>query len=211
MTYFKKISDYQTYSGHDSEFHYDFNANSGGGQAFLGGKIIDTAGATASPSELEGRTISFAIRFRNQLIDLCNNGSGSYAISPRGAGSQSVKLGVQGNVNPNYLIASALMLPKTCGRNMAVSITVSPLTTENYWLRSMWLDVDRSNTGTATFIPKDFVFEGGLSKRQGVTSQKDTVEGSQQFFKLDYVRRLEDIITLADDATLPAYARETLG
>ncbi|EHF02185.1 hypothetical protein HMPREF1008_00891 [Olsenella sp. oral taxon 809 str. F0356] len=211
MTYFKKISDYQTYSGHDSEFHYDFNANSGGGQAFLGGKIVDMAGASASPSELEGRTVSFAIRFRDQLVNLSDNGRGSYAISPRGASSQSMKLGVQGNVNPNNLIASALMLPKTCGRNMAVSITVSPLTTENYWLRSMWLDVDRSNAGTASFIPKDFVFEGGLSKRQGVTSQKDTVEGSQQFFKLDYVRRLEDIVNLADDATLPAYAREALG
>ena len=75
----------------------------------------------------------------------------------------------------------------------------------------MWLEVDRSGVGVATFIPKDFVFEGGLSKRQGVTTQKDTVTGDQQFFKLDYSRRIEDIIALADDAMLPGYARNALG
>ena len=211
MSYFRKISDYQTYSGHDSEFHYDFNANSGGGQAFLGGKIIDTAGNSASPSELEGLNVSFALRIREQLVNLASGGNGTYAISPRGAGSQSMKLGVQGKVNPNSLVAAALMLPKTCGRNMASSISVSPLTTDNYWLRSMWLDVERSGTGIATFIPKDYVFEGGLSKRQGVTTQKDTVTGNQQFFKLDFGRRAEDIIALADDEMLPGYARDALG
>ena len=211
MSYFRKISDYQTYSGHDSEFHYDFNANSGGGQAFLGGKIIDTAGNSASPSELEGLNVSFALRVRGQLVSLASNGSGTYAISPRGAGSQSMKLGVQGKVNPNGLVAAALMLPRTCGRNMASSINVSPLTTDNYWLRSMWLEIDRSGVGVPTFIPKDFVFEGGLSKRQGVTTKKDAVTGDQQFFKLDYRRRIEDIIALADDAVLPSYARNALG
>lgn len=210
MSYFRKISDYQTYSGHDSEFHYDFNANSGGGQAFLGGRIVDTDGNSASPSELEGLNVSFALNIRGQLISLASNGNGTYAISPRGAGSQSMKLGVQGKVNPNSLVAAALMLPKTCGRNMASSVSVSPLTTDNYWLRSMWLDVDRSGVGVATFIPKDFVFEGGLSKRQGVTTQRDTVTGDQQFFKLDYERRVEDIITMADDVSIPAYARDAL-
>lgn len=210
MSYFRKISDYQTYSGYDSEFHYDFNANSGGGQAFLGGRIVDTAGNQASPSELEGLNVSFALRIRDQLVSLESGGNGTYAISPRGAGSQSMKLGVQGKVNPNGLVAAALMLPRTCGRNMASSISVSPLTTDNYWLRSMWLDVDRSGVGVATFIPKDFVFEGGLSKRQGVTTQKDTVAGNQQFFKLDFDRRVEGIIMLADDETLPDYARNAL-
>ncbi|NGM18297.1 AAA domain-containing protein [Eggerthellaceae bacterium zg-893] len=74
----------------------------------------------------------------------------------------------------------------------------------------MWLDVDRSGVGVAAFIPRDFVFEGGLSKRQGVTTQRDTVTGDRQFFKLDYSRRIEDIIALVDDATLPSYARNAL-
>lgn len=211
LPYFKKISDYRTYSGHSSEFHYDFNANSGGGQAFLGGKIIDTSGNAVSPRELEGLHANFALRFRDKLVDLSDGGNGSYEVTPRGVGSQSMKLSLQDKVNPNLLMAAALMLPKTCGRNMAASITVSPLTTENYWLRSMWLDVDRNGTGEATFIPKDFVFEGGLSKRQGVTTQKDAITGKQQFFALDFVRRIEDIVSLADDASLPDYAQNILG
>lgn len=211
LSYFRKISDYRTYLRHDSEFHYEFNANSGGGQAFLGGKIVDTDGNPALPSELEGLSVNFALRVREKLVSLASSGNGTYAVSPRGNGSQSMKLGVQGKVNPSNLVAAALMLPKTCGRNMACSISVSPLTTENYWLRSMWLDVDRSRIGAATFIPKDFVFEGGLSKRQGVTTQKDTVTGDQQFFELDYTRRIEDVIALADDANLQDYAHEVLG
>ena len=211
LSYFRKISDYRTYLRHDSEFHYEFNANSGGGQAFLGGKIVDTDGNPALPSELEGLSVNLALRVREKLVSLASSGNGTYAVSPRGNGSQSMKLGVQGKVNPSNLVAAALMLPKTCGRNMACSISVSPLTTENYWLRSMWLDVDRSRIGAATFIPKDFVFEGGLSKRQGVTTQKDTVTGDQQFFELDYTRRIEDVIALADDANLQDYAHEVLG
>ena len=181
------------------------------GTAFLGGKIVDTDGNPALPSELEGLSVNFALRVREKLVSLASSGNGTYAVSPRGNGSQSMKLGVQGKVNPSNLVAAALMLPKTCGRNMACSISVSPLTTENYWLRSMWLDVDRSRIGAATFIPKDFVFEGGLSKRQGVTTQKDTVTGDQQFFELDYTRRIEDVIALADDANLQDYAHEVLG
>lgn len=211
MSYFRKISDYRTYLRHDSEFHYEFNANSGGGQAFLGGKIVDTDGNPALPSELEGLSVNFALRVREKLVSLASSGNGIYAVSPRGNGIQSMKLGVQGKVNPSNLVAAALMLPKTCGRNMACSISVSPLTTENYWLRSMWLDVDRSRIEVATFIPKDFVFEGGLSKRQGVTTQKDTVTGDQQFFELDYTRRIEDVIALAGDANLQDYAHEVLG
>ena len=210
MPYFRRIDDNQTYAGQDSDFHYEFNANSGGGQAFLGGRFTDRDGTAAMSSDLDGSIASFALRFHGNLVSLASGGDASYEIHPRGGGSQSVKLGVQGKVNPNLLIAAALMLPKTCGRNMAQSISVSPLTIENYWLRSMWLDVDRSSHGYATLIPKDFVFEGGLSKRQGVSPQKDTVVGSQQFFKLEYSSRLDDIIALADASGIPSYAHETL-
>ena len=37
MSYFKQIEDYRTYQGEECDFHLDYNANSGGGQAFLGG------------------------------------------------------------------------------------------------------------------------------------------------------------------------------
>ena len=121
-----------------------------------------------------------------------------------------MRLGVQGKVNPNRLMAAALMLPRTCGRNMAVSVSVSPLTTDNYWLRSMWLDVDRSDANSATFIPKDFVFEGGMSKRQGVATEESKLVGDRQFFKLEYAKRVENIISLADDTVLPDFALSSL-
>ncbi len=72
-------------------------------------------------------------------------------------------------------------------------------------------DAERDGVSTTTFIPKKFVFEGGLSKRKGVTTQRGTVTGSQQFFKLYFDRRVEDIIALADEKTAPDYARNTLG
>lgn len=44
MSYFNEISDYATYSGHEADFHFSYNANSGGGQAFLGGRFYDENG-----------------------------------------------------------------------------------------------------------------------------------------------------------------------
>ena len=41
MTYFTEISGYQTYANSDADFHFSYNANSGGGQSFLGGMFID--------------------------------------------------------------------------------------------------------------------------------------------------------------------------
>lgn len=210
MSYFRKTETYQTYFGEEFDFHYDFNANSGGGQAFLGGKASNALGNAIAASSLEGFEASFSLCCRDRLIGLDDNGNGLYDISPRGAGSQSMKLGVQGKVNPNLLITAALMLPKTCGRNMATSITVSPLTTDNYWLRSMWLEVNIEDSKRAVFIPKDLVYEGGLSKRQSVTTEKDKVIGEQQFFKLDYKKRIEDIIALSSKSELPGYARDAL-
>ena len=44
MSYFNEIADYATYSGHEADFHFTYNANSGGGQAFLGGRFYDENG-----------------------------------------------------------------------------------------------------------------------------------------------------------------------
>ena len=49
MSYFNEISDYATYSGHEADFHFSYNANSGGGQAFLGGRFYDENGHLTSP------------------------------------------------------------------------------------------------------------------------------------------------------------------
>lgn len=210
LSYFKKVETYQTYSGQESNLHYDFNANSGGGQAFLGGKVVSPSGNAIPARSLEGRVASFSLRWGGQLISLSDNGNGLYDISPRGAGSQSMKLGVQGKVNPNLLITAAMMLPRTCGRNMAASVTVSPLTIDNYWLRSMWLDVEFEGDDNAVFVPRDFIYEGGLSKRQGVTTEKNKVIGAQQFFQLGYEQRMTDIASLVSSDDLPEYAHDVL-
>lgn len=214
LSYFKKIDDYRTYSKHTSKLHYDYNANSGGGQAFLGGSIVSGEGDSKSPKVLEGMTASFVVRFRDssdnlRSIDLSDKGNASYLISPRGVGSKSMKLGIQNRTNPNLLITSLFMLPKPCGRNMATSLGVSPLTLENYWLRSMWLNSE-INDDFVKLIPNDFVFEGGRSKKQGVTNKTDVVVGDQQFFMLDHECRVKDILSLAEEKSLPHYATKSL-
>ena len=55
MSYFKEITDYATYSGHDADFHFTYNANSGGGQAFLGGRFYNENGQLTSVPFRNGR------------------------------------------------------------------------------------------------------------------------------------------------------------
>lgn len=59
MTYFTRIDDYRTYSNAKSDFHFDYNANSGGGQAFLGGSFYDAGGAPHKLKELEGNMLTY--------------------------------------------------------------------------------------------------------------------------------------------------------
>lgn len=88
MTYFKRIDDYRTYSNAKSDFHFDYNANSGGGQAFLGGSFYDAGGAPHKLKELEGKYahISFAYCDKDGVthtVDLGADPETSYPISPR--------------------------------------------------------------------------------------------------------------------------------
>ena len=208
MPYFERVDSYDTYNGYDSDFHYDYNANSGGGQAFLGGTFIDKNGITHSPKNLAGSTASFRIRFRDRndeirCINLDADETTRFPITPRGAGSQNMKLSLENKTRPSLLIPAFLMMPDTCGRNMANSLNVSPLTTENYWLRSMRLELDRDPDGTTWFIPLDYIFEGGCSKKKDVSSD-GIVKGIPVYFRLNYERRINDILLVSDAAsTLP--------
>lgn len=40
MTYFIEVTEYQTYANAEADFHFSYNANSGGGQSFLGGMFF---------------------------------------------------------------------------------------------------------------------------------------------------------------------------
>ena len=206
MPYFKRIDSFDTYEGHDSDFHYDYNANSGGGQAFLGGSFADSKGALHSAKDLEGEIASFAFRYRGDdgsehLIDLGTDLSAQIEVTPRSAGNSNMKLALEHKTRPSLLFPALLMLPRTCGRNMADSLSRSSLTLDNYWLRSMWLDVETIGENAVRFIPRDYVFEGGSSKKKGISDGK-TVIGESSFFLLDHERRSNDIVRIAEHSTV---------
>lgn len=207
MTYFEKISDYRTYSGQEFDFHYDYNANSGGGQAFLGGTFADNDGKASSPQSLEGLTAVFVVRYRDakgqeQRIALSGDDRYKYPITPRGKDSSNMKLGLERKIRPSLLLPAALMLPETCAIDMAGSLEVSPLTIKNYWLRSMWLDCEQGNNGEVYFIPQDFIMSGGRSKQNGYATDDGKPTGDASFFKLNYERRIGDILFAADAGAL---------
>ena len=216
LSYFKQTEDYRTYQGEECDFHLDYNANSGGGQAFLGGAFAGKDGGRASASTLGGLTATFALRFHRAdgsvcKVDLGTQESYRYPVSPRGAGSQQMKLSLGGKVRPSLLLPAVMMLPETTTINMADSLELSPLTRGNYWLRSMWLDCELEDDGSACFIPKDYVFSGGLSKQGKYATEDGKPTGEAMFFTLDFERRVNDILYAADHCSaLPKAAADVL-
>lgn len=213
MSYFTRVEDYKTYENSPTgDLHYSYNANSGGGQAFLGGKYRDDSGELQSLPPLNNKIAVFGLDLEDTngntlFINLGTSDKEKYPISPRGEGSTSMKLGMKGEKNrPSLLLATALMLPTTCVINSAATLDESPLTRRNYWLRSMWLDCRIRGNDEVAFIPKDFIFEGGRRK------EGSTVQGDSIFYKLDYRRRIADILH-ADELKqrLPQDAADTIG
>lgn len=205
MPYFEKIDSFNTYEGHDSDFHYDYNANSGGGQAFLGGSYIDEAGVAFPTKNLEGVTAAFKIRFHDidgmvRDIDLDADETACFSITSRGTGNQNMKFSTEGKKRPSLLIPALFMMPGTCVRNMAGSLDVSPLTIDNYWLRSMWLDLELGSDEVVWFVPKDYVFEGGCSKKRELSADGKVV-GTPVYFRLNFEQRLNDILLVAGSAS----------
>ena len=192
MRYFTEIADYQTYQGEEADFHFNYNANTGGGQSRLGGKFYDTNGSLSAPIQLNGRTAVFAFAISGNIIQLADP-SVEYEVKPRDEGNTNMKLGVGSNHNPSEAIATFLMLPKPCGVKKASDINTSVLNGNNYWLQSMWLDVDTSTDGKAIFTPKDCIICGGIDK-QG--------QGSARYFSIDFTKRFADIINAANNNEL---------
>lgn len=192
MRYFTEIADYQTYQGEEADFHFNYNANTGGGQSRLGGKFYDTNGSLSAPIQLNGRTAVFAFAISGNIIQLADP-SVEYEVKPRDEGNTNMKLGVGSNHNPSEAIAAFLMLPKPCGVKKASDIDTSVLNGNNYWLQSMWLDVDTSTDGKAIFTPKDCIICGGIDK-QG--------QGSARYFSIDFTKRFADIISAANNNEL---------
>ena len=194
-SFFSEISDYQTYRGHQADFHFSYNANSGGGQAFLGGRFYDENAVLASPSSLNGRNALFVLSIgngTNQKKIVLDDKISKYDIKPRGQGSTSMKLGVGAErVTPSRLIAAAMMLPPPCGVNQPSNLDYSILTSKNYWLQSMWLEceINKNDRNEVFLYPLDYIFAGGISR--------ESVTGNARYFKLNVEERVQAIIDLA--------------
>lgn len=201
MSYFNEIADYATYSGHEADFHFTYNANSGGGQAFLGGRFYDENGQLTSPETLNGKIAVFRYAFcfesGEEISVTVNDDKAKYEIKPRGNGSTSMKLGIgTDRVAPSKIVASFMLLPPTCGVKMPSNLQLSILSANNYWLQSMWLEYN-TNTGAENeviFTVKDCIFCGGVSK--------ETADRTGRYFKLNIEKRMADIIALSNDTAI---------
>lgn len=201
MTYFTEITGYQTYAKADADFHFSYNANSGGGQSFLGGMFVNEKRELTSPIVLDGYIGIFRFVYkdanRKDVSVVLDDVKCKYEIKPRGTGSNSMKLSVGTNLeNPSRIISSFFMLPPTCIIKNPVNLDVSILSSNNFWLQSMWLKCDiHSNSKQVYLIPNDFVFCGGSNKDK---------QGYERFFKLEAEKRIADIISLSkNDEHLP--------
>lgn len=99
MPYFKRIERYDTYEGHEASFHFDYNANSGGGQSFLGGYYRDDSGNLQTGKGIEGKTALFCYKYRDSeglehTVDLGSDPLARLSVTPRGEGNQNMKLSV---------------------------------------------------------------------------------------------------------------------
>jgi MoxR-like ATPase len=201
MSYFKEIEEYRTYSGELADFHFNYNANSGGGQAFLGGKYYDANGDLVSPQILDGKKSVFKFTYvtasGEEVSVVLDDIKAKYDIKPRGHGSRSMKLSVGNDrTSPSKVISAFMMLPPTCGVKTPTNLDVSILSSHNYWLQSMWLkcNTDEEQPNEVKLIPVDLVFGGGTSK--------DTSERQCRYFCLDVNKRMLDIISLSNTENL---------
>ena len=191
MKYFTEIPDYKTYAGQKADFHFSYNANSGGGQSFLGGKYLDAHGQLESPEALNGRLGKFGFATHGaqetNSIVLLEDPTVEYEIKPRSFGDRNMKLSVGNNPTPSSAIAAFLMLPEPCGIQRSKNLDASPLSSGNYWIQSMRLSVDTTISGVAVLVPDDCVICGSIDS-QG--------NGQRRYFTVDFTQRIADILAL---------------
>ena len=209
MSYFTEVSDYQSYNNGKEDFHFIYNANSGGGQSFLGGQFINENGNLSSPTVLDGYVGVFEISFKDENDQdkhiLLNDDKGQYEIKPRGVGSSSMKLGIGTTmVSPSKLVSSLFMLPPTCTIKAPNNLDNSILTANNFWLQSMWLKCSQEDSSpkVVRLIPLDYYYCGGCNKDN---------QGISRYFKLDAQKRISDILLISkNQERIPSSIRQHL-
>ena len=126
MSYFTEVEGYETYAGKPDDFHFIYNANSGGGQSFLGGKFRDADGNLASPVSLDGRigVFHFKSEDKNGVHDiLLEDSSASYEIKPRATGDRNMKFSVgREQKPPSYKMGAVLLHHEQCGVAKSVAL-----------------------------------------------------------------------------------------
>ena len=201
MSYFIEIESSQTYTNSEVDFHFSYNANSGGGQSFLGGKFRNEKGDLTSPLTLDGckglfEYIYIDAKGKEKSI-LLRDSKCEYEIKPRGEGSTSMKLGIGTKMKtPSKLITTFFMLPPTCVVKSPNDLRNSILTSNNYWLQSMWLKCKNTNENEVHLIPIDFIFCGGKNKEN---------KGKERYFKLEDNKRINDLIKIANESDILPY------
>lgn len=190
MSYFHEINDYRTYVGKDADFHFSYNANTGGGQSFLGGKFRDAHGTLCPSNVLNGRTAMFRFQLGEGKFVVLGDSKTTYDIKPRAAGDSNMKLAVGRNVAPSKAIAAFFMLPNTCGVKKTASHETSVLCLNNFWLQSMWLEVEMNSDGLALLNPKDCIFCGGVGEDGGTLRS----------FSFDFSKRIADVLRLCENS-----------
>lgn len=203
MSYFTKISRLPVYLDADGSFRFTYNANSGGGQSFLAGKLKDRHGAITEPRILNEKHAVFKVML--QRMDqkeshvILSDSTLSYLVKPRGGESSSMKLEVNGKINPSKALTALFMLPEGCTVGRPTNPTHSALAKGNYWLQQMRLahELSEDNSDVVYLIPSDLIYSGGNAE-------------SNIYFKLDTDRRFRDIFDSAKAEALPQKIREPL-
>lgn len=195
MRYFNEILSPDTYADCAENLHVSNNANSGGGQFFLAGSFRDNNNTLTNANNLRDRIAIFQIEFtdaeQNRHTIQLNDERTQYRIVNRGGVDNNVKLLIQEEENrkenPSNVLAVFFMLPATCGRKNASNLNNSILSTNNYWLQSMWMTADNTAPNTVIFTLKDCIWGGGVRGR----------EGNEKYFNFDINKRIKDIIRIA--------------
>lgn len=206
LKYFHQIPAPETYAEAEDDFHFHYNRNSGGGQAFLGGDFLDESGRPQTASKLQNKRAKLRIGFRDRFgsltsIDL-DDSEAEYEIKPRGVGSNSMKFVIANRIRPSLVIDAALCLPPTNTVGNVTAPGASPLTSRNYWLQSMWLYVEGSETSTPTLVPRDLVFASSAAL--------DGEDANIRYWTLDFQARIRDFIEFDPDSIENSTARDAI-
>jgi hypothetical protein len=146
MSYFGQIPDLPIYPEAEGDFRFSYNANSGGGQAFLAGKFKNIDGVLFEAKTLDEKNAIFKFAYRSaeeaEIQVILEDASAQYLIKPRASESRSMKLEVSGKVNPSKALTAFLMLPEGCTVLRPTDLSRSVLARGNYWLQTMRLSCE---------------------------------------------------------------------